>query len=50
VDVGAQGRVVEIRTGSGRVRVGSALTDDEERESVVWLAKVIRSGVRAFGG
>lgn len=48
---GDQGRVVEVRADSGRIRIGTALTEeDEERDSIVWLASAIRAAVRAFAG
>lgn len=48
---GAQGRVVEVRAGRSRVRIGSAAQGEEaERDSLVWLAKAIRVSVRVLGG
>lgn len=47
---GAQGRVVEVRAGRARLRIGSAHTDEAaERASLVWLAKAIRAAVRTLG-
>lgn len=51
INAGDQGRVVEVRSESGRIRIGSAFTEeDQERESVVWLADAIRTAVRALAG
>lgn len=50
INAGDQGRVVEIRASSGRVLIGSAANEESgERESITWLAKVIRTSIGAFG-